>query len=279
MMRASAIYEGTVRHRRNEPKVHQFDFRFFMLLLDLEEIDSVFRWQPFWSAKRWSLCRFKATDHLKQFESIGNLRERVLAALTSHGVDQPVGPIRLLTQLSYLGYTMNPVSFFYCYNLNGDRIEAVIAEVNNTPWGEQHVYVIPAQQLTEKSTVRSEDIKKEFHVSPFFDLAMNYRMAFSAPKETLAVKIENHSIAPDDANTETDPCPRKYLEVTMKLRRKRLSGWNLNGLLVRYPAISIQVAAGIYWQALRLYWKKIPFVPHPNKLNKPAIDIDKASTK
>jgi len=159
-MRASAIYEGTVRHRRNRPKVHQFDFRFFMLLLDLDEIDTVFRWQPFWSTKRWALCRFKAQDHLKQFADSESLRDRVLAALHSNGNKKSIGPIRLLTQLSYLGYT-----------------------------------VIPADQLTSKSTIRSADVPKEFHVSPFLDLAMNYRMAFSAPEKTLAVKIENHSIS------------------------------------------------------------------------------------
>jgi len=276
-MRASAIYEGTVRHRRNEPKVHQFDFRFFMLLLDLEEVDSVFRWQPFWSTRRWSLCRFKAADHLKQFAAMDNLRDRVLAALAGQGFEQPIGSIRLLTQLSYLGYTMNPVSFFYCYSSSGEKIEAVIAEVNNTPWGEQHLYVIPGNQMTEKSTVRSADIKKEFHVSPFFDLAMNYRMAFSVPSETLAVKIENHSTSSESANSQASTCTRKYLDVTMKLRRKKLTGWNLNGLLVRYPAISIQVVAGIYWQAFKLYLKKIPFVPHPDKLKRST--MDKASTK
>ena len=278
-MGASAIYEGTVRHRRNEPKVHQFDFRFFMLLLDLEEVDSVFKWQPFWSTKRWSLCQFKAGDHLKQFASIGSLRERALAVLASQGVEHPIGPVRLLTQLTYLGYTMNPVSFFYCYDLTGNKIEAVIAEVNNTPWGEQHVYVIAANQLTEKSTVRSESIKKEFHVSPFFDLAMNYRMAFSVPSETLAVKIENQALSSDSGNLQTDACPRKYLDVTMKLRRKKLNGWNLNGLLLRYPAHSVQVVLGIYWQALKLYLKKIPFVPHPDKLKKSTMDMDKATTK
>ena len=271
-MRASAIYEGTVRHRRNEPKVHQFDFRFFMLLLDLDEIESVFRWQPFWSAKHWSLCRFKAEDHLKPFSSIKSLRERALAALAEQGVAQPIGPIRLLTQLSYLGYTMNPVSFFYCYSLTGDKIEAVIAEVNNTPWGEQHLYVVPGRQLTEKSTVRSANIKKEFHVSPFFDLAMNYRLAFSVPGDTLAVKIENHSLATESLEPKTHTSPIKVLDVTMKLRRKKLTGWNLNGLLVKYPAISMQVGLGIYWQALKLYLKKVPFVPHPNKLEKSTTD-------
>lgn len=267
-MRASAIYEGTVRHRRNSPKVHQFDFRFFMLLLDLDEIDAVFRWQPFWSAKRWALCRFKAKDHLKEFAETGNLRDRVLAALQSNGIKKSIGPIRLLTQLSYLGYTMNPVSFFYCYSLAGNTIEAVIAEVNNTPWGEQHLYVISANQLTPNSTIRSEDIPKEFHVSPFFEMAMNYRMAFSAPGKTLAVKIENHSITKDSPDSNAHASTSKHLDVTMRLKRKELTGLSLNGLLIRYPAISFQVVAGIYWQALKLYLKKIPFVPHPKTLPK-----------
>ena len=278
-MKASAIYEGTVRHRRNAPKVHQFDFRFFMLLLDLDEIDSVFKWQPFWSTKRWALCRFKANDHLKQFGTTDNLRARVLAALDANGVRHPIGPIRLLTQLSYLGYTMNPVSFFYCYDPAGEKIEAVIAEVNNTPWGEQHLYVIRAEQLKSSSTIRSGSVKKEFHVSPFFDLAMNYRMAFSAPDKTLAVKIENHSIASDPPGLVSKDCSKKFLDVTMKLRRRKLTGWSLNGLLIKYPAISIQVVAGIYWQAMRLYLKRIPFVPHPNKAGKLTKDMEKATTK
>ena len=264
-MKGSAIYEGTVRHRRNSPKVHQFDFRFFMLLLDLDELDTVFRWQPFWSVNRWGLCRFKSKHHLKEFSATGNLRERVIAALTANDIEKEIGPIRLLTQLSYFGYTMNPVSFFYCYNLTGDKIEAVIVEVNNTPWGEQHLYVIRSDQLTSNSTIRSADVRKEFHVSPFFDLEMNYRMAFSAPGKTLAVKIENHSFGTKSPDCKANQATFKYLEVTMKLRRKELNGWSLNGLLVRYPAISFQVVAGIYWQALKLYLKKIPFVAHPSK--------------
>ncbi len=277
-MSGSAIYEGTVRHRRNSPKVHQFDFRFFMLLLDLDEIDRVFRWQPFWSTRRWSLCRFKAADHLKDFADLPSLRDRALAALRSNGVQTPIGPIRLLTQLSYLGYTMNPVSFFYCYSLAGDKIEAVIAEVNNTPWGEQHLYVIPARQLTAASTIRSDDVQKEFHVSPFFDLQMNYRMAFSVPSKTLAVKIENHSIVKDSPDSSPSASPFKYLDVTMKLRRRELTTLRLNGLLIKYPAISFQVAAGIYWQALKLYLKKTPFVPHPHRVAESTLDTEKAKT-
>lgn len=255
-LNANAIYEGTVRHCRNEPRKHQFDFRFFMMLIDLDKLDSVFRFQPFWSAKRWALCRLKQSDHLKKHLPESNLRCRVLMELESQGIANDIGPIRLLTQFSYLGFRMNPVSFYYCYDRAGEKIEAVVVEVNNTPWGEQHVYVIPGNQIHDSATVRSGDIKKEFHVSPFFDLKMNYRMAFSVPAENLAIKIENHSI---DTNSES----KKLIDVTLALKRRELTSWNLNALLIRYPIISFRVFAGIYWQALRLYFKKIAFVPHP----------------
>ena len=104
-------------------------------------------------------------------------------------------------------------------------------------------------------------------------MAMNYRMAFSAPEKTLAVKIENHSISKDSLDSSLCASTCKHLDVTMKLRRKELTAWSLNGLLVQYPAISFQVVAGIYWQALKLYLKKIPFVPHPNAIAKSTKDM------
>lgn len=289
---ASAIYEGSVRHRRNLPKLHQFDFRFFMLLLDLDELDVIFRRRWFWSTRKWALCRLVESDHLKAYindpeDGTGSssskapstgLKQRALAVLTDHGIDAAtIGPVRLLTQLSYLGFTMNPVSFFYCYDLAGEKVKAIIAEVNNTPWGEQHLYVIPSTALQPDSTVRSTDIKKDFHVSPFLSLDMNYRMAFSVPGKNLAVKIENHLFEDESGPSDSGSLPgreqtqsdgkrkNKIIDVTMSLKRRRWSATALNWLLIKYPFISFQVVAGIYWQALLLYLKKIPFVPHPNR--------------
>lgn len=254
----SAIYEGSVRHRRNLPRKHEFDFRFFMLMIDLDELDSVFHKNPFWSTRSWTVCRLKQSDHLQKHLPEPNLKKRVYKELESHGVTAQISSIRLLTQLSYLGFRMNPVSFYYCYGQDGEKIEAIIAEVNNTPWGEQHTYLVEGEQVNSLAAIRSGEIRKEFHVSPFFDLAMNYRMAFSPPGRTLAVKIENHLIDP----TLRRP---KCLDVTLALKKRNLNFWSLNGLLIRYPLISFRVFAGIYFQALMLYLKKIPFVPHPDK--------------
>ena len=242
---------------------------FFMLLLDLDEIPQVLN-RTFWSTRRWHLCRFKQEDHLRRYLPSGDrqdssLQQRVIAALRDLGVHRPIGPIRLLTQLSYLGFSMNPVSFFYCYSPEGDQLEAIIAEVNNTPWGEQHLYLVDAVNTDADSVVRSGNIQKDFHVSPFMTLDMDYRMALTPPGEKLAVKIENHlhptaKEATDWTDTGSQrsgstgptadkPLSRKnkIIDVTMSLQRKPMTAANLNWLLVKYPAISF---SGVCWNLL-----------------------------
>lgn len=259
----SCIYTGIVRHRRNAPRHHEFNFPVFMLMLDLSELDSIFENNWFWSTRSRAIARFQHEDHLKAYASIPDMRSRALAFLDTNGMHRPIGPIRLLTQLRCFGFLMNPVSFYYCYDLTGDRIEYIIAEVNNTPWGEQHLYVVEADGPGRRS-LSTDKIEKDFHVSPFMHLDMDYKMAFSEPGEKLGVKIENH--LHDSAVAEMgDVDGKKILDVTMLLNRKPLTSRNLNWMLVKYPLGSFRVFAGIYWQALRLYLKKVPFYPHPAK--------------
>ena len=220
-----------------------------MMWLDLDELHLVFAGRWLWSTKQFALARFCESVHLVASNKSISLRDQVLAVLQEAEINTEVGPIRLLTQFRYLGFAMNPVSFFYCYDQTDRAVIAIIAEVNNTPWGEQHLYVMPGNQ--NRQTIAIDRIKKEFHVSPFMSLDLQYRMMFTHPESQLGVKIENF----DGEN--------RIFDVSMLLRRKPLSTWNLNRMLLTYPLISLKVFVGIYWQAARLYLKRIPVHAHP----------------
>ena len=110
----SCIYEGQVRHTRNKPAFHKFNYRLFMMYLDLDELPTLFRKTWFWSATRPALARFRRRDHLGPEQQA--LSDSVRDLVETETGRRPRGPIRLLTNLSYFGYCFNPVSFYYCFS-------------------------------------------------------------------------------------------------------------------------------------------------------------------
>ena len=249
-----------------------------MMLIDLDEVSEVFDRKWFWSRRRIAAAEFRASDHLVAFSEQPELKDRVEAVLKENKINTQLARVCLLTQMRYFGFSMNPVSFFYCYAQDSTTPFAIIAEVNNTPWGEQHIYVVkpattndPAgteSQNERKRAIKSGDIKKDFHVSPFMSLDMTYQMAFSLPNDQVAVKIENHLTNEHESYSTGDSQNNRILDVTMLLDRRELSNAKMNWMLLKYPMLSVQVFAGIYWQAIRLYFKKIKFYSHPAKSNK-----------
>lgn len=247
----SALYIGSVRHRRFSPMRHAFRYRIFQLCLDLSELDDVFRGRWLWSARRPALAWFRRADHLGDPAVPLDAAVRDLVAAT--GAPRPKGPIRLLTHLRYFGYCMNPVSFYYCFDEDGRTVQTVVAEVHNTPWGERHCYVLDGSGLPRPSATGTQrfDLQKAFHVSPFMPMDLDYTWRFSAPGDRLTVHMLNRQGG------------QPLFDATLRLRRRPITGASLAGVLLAYPFMTAQVIAAIYWQALRLWWKGAPFHPHP----------------
>jgi DUF1365 family protein len=246
---ASAVYEGTVRHRRFEPVEHSFRYRLFLMYLDLGELPEVLDPFPLFSARRAAPARFRREDFLGEPDRpLDECAREVVAAATG---TRPRGPVRLLTGLRYFGHSFNPVSFYYCFAGGGERVDAIVADVENTPWGERHPYVLARGE--RRGTVLADDLEKAFHVSPLMGMDQTYSFRASEPGESIAVQIESR--------------PRgehgKTFDATLNLRRRELSRGTLNRMLARYPAMSLQVVTKIYAQALRLKLKGARYHPHP----------------
>jgi DUF1365 family protein len=254
-MSATAIYEGKVRHRRMAPFEHEFEYPLFMTLVDLDELPSAFDRIPGWSARRPALARFRRADYLGPADRPLDecVRDRV-GELTGR---RPAGPIRLLTNLRCFGHCFNPVSFYFCFDERGERVDQVLAEVTNTPWGERHVYVIgtpgDAEQGTSNGPVITGRIAKAFHVSPLMGMDHTYEWRTTEPGDGVSVHIDSKRGG------------EVAFDATLSLRRRELTPAAGMRVLARYPAISLQTLAKIYWQATRLKLKGARYFPHPGR--------------
>ncbi|MGE3965523.1 MAG: DUF1365 domain-containing protein [Planctomycetota bacterium] len=243
----SCLYEGQVRHRRFGPVAHDFTARVLLFYVDLAELDAgLLPWID--TERRWAPFRLLRADHVGgPAEALEESIRTLVAKRTGH---HPTGPIRLLTHLRCFGHCFNPVSFFYVFSADDRTVETIVAEVSNTPWRERHLYLVTPTADSTGSRLR-ERFPKEFHVSPFMGMDLEYDWSFSAPGRRLAAHFVNL-----EAGTP-------LFDATLSLTRKPCSRRTLLSAMVRYPFLSQRVLLAIYWQAFRLWWKKAPFFPHP----------------
>jgi DUF1365 family protein len=96
-------------------------------------------------------------------------------------------------------------------------------------------------------------VNKDFHVSPFIDMDIRYDWRFREPGRTLNIHLIDYQKG------------RKLFDATLLLSRREITHKSLNRMLIKYPALTVKVISMIYWQALRLVLKKVPFYVHPGK--------------
>jgi len=233
----SALYRGHVTHQRVARLRHGFRYPIFMPLLDLAELPELDRSLRLFAYNRTGLVSYHDRDHLKHYE--GDTRQRLSAFFRSCGEELPKGRVFLLTHARILGYTFNPVSFFYCFDASR-ALRFVVAEVNNT-FGDTHPYLLTGNG-TEKWTT-----KKLMHVSPFFDLAGSYDWRLPAPAETLEARCDlRHGGVLSLASRLT-------------MGRQPLTDRTLALALLGLPFMTLRVMFGIHWQALKLWFKGARF--------------------
>jgi DUF1365 family protein len=239
-MPASALYAGHVMHQRVTPRRHRLDYRLFMLLLDLDEIDMLSRQLRFFSRNRRNLFSFRDRDY-----GAGDntpLRAQVERHLRAANIPIDGGAIRLLTMPRMLGFAFNPLSIYFCHRRDGS-LAAILYEVNNT-FGQRHSYLLPVDPgaaLPVRQTTQ-----KAFHVSPFLGMEMSYAFRVMPPAEKLSIAI----VAADEAGP--------VLTAALAAHRSPLTDATLLRAFVTYPLLTVKVVVGILWEALHLWRKGVP---------------------
>ncbi len=244
-MAAPRFMFGQVMHARLRPVKRRFVYPVFGVVLDVDQLAS----QPatWWFAvDRWRALSIRQRDYgPRDGSSLGQWARAVLA---SAGV-QINGRIELHTFARLWGYVFNPVSFWHCHDEQG-QLKALIAEVNNT-FGEHHSYVLTAPDggLIQDDTVLQT--RKAFHVSPFCLTTGQYRFRLKNSPDTTFTAIDYLDEQGVLLHTATGGHLRPFTSRHF---------WHA---MTRYPLFTFMVIARIHWQAVRLWFNRVPFNRKP----------------
>ncbi|WP_394205669.1 DUF1365 domain-containing protein [Shewanella waksmanii] len=239
MLMRSAVYRGEVRHRRFGDRPHRFNYGMYMMAIDLDELDVVCRTSRVFGTRWFNPIRFQEKDYLKS--EPGELKQRISNKVAQLGGHWQGEKVVMMAQCRCLGLYFSPINFYFCYD-NNDVCKYMLAEVSNTPWNQRHYYLVDLEGDCKTDKV--------FHVSPFMEMDMQYHWKIVAPEHKVMVHIENHQHS-------------KVFDATLAMTREEITPGSLLKTWLSTPMMTGKMIAGIYWQALKLFCKRVPFVAHP----------------
>jgi len=241
---SSGLYPGVVTHTRLRPRRHALRYRIFMLLLDLDELETLDQGLKLFSLQRFNLVGFDPARHGDG--SATPLKAQVEAQLAAAGIAHG-GPVRLLAMPRILGLGFNPLTVFFCHRVDG-ALSAIFYEVNNT-FGERHSYLIPA----EDGPVVKQACDKRFYVSPFMDMDLSYAFRVRPPGETVQVLVD------------VGDAGGRVLATGFAAERQALSDRNLLRAWLTHPWMTVGVLGAIHWEGLKIWLKGEKIRPRPAK--------------
>jgi DUF1365 family protein len=234
----SCIYQGWVDHQRFQPKPHGFRYSIFFLALDLDELEAMDSISGLFKKEHFAPLTFRRSDYIG--DSQVAIKQSVWNKVRALGGDCEPGRVLFVGQVRCFGLYFSPINMYYCYN-QADELCYLLAEVSNTPWNETHYYLVKqnSAQITDKA----------FHVSPFMDMNMKYHWHIKPPGAHFNLRLDSRD-------------EQKLFSAGLAMTAMELNRTNLVNTLISIPLMSVKIIWGIYWQAMKLFWKRIPFVSH-----------------
>lgn len=233
------IFNATVIHKRLFPKKNEFMYRLYYLALPLPA-----------STVQTRFLKFDPRDlGLRDGSDPEIFAKQILA---TYGFEKIINNIMLITMPRVLGYVFNPVSFYFCFDEN-KKILAVIAEVHNT-FGEQHTYFCAHPDHSSINADEWFEAEKVFHVSPFLPRNGSYRFKFALQENALSIWIDYF-----------DADQNKQLITSLTGTLEPLNKSSLNKAFWSHPCVTLKTITLIHLQALKLFFKKIPYFKKPKQ--------------
>lgn len=295
-MLKQGFFVGTIRHRRYRPKPHEFTYDMYWSLLDLDKLESTFAQSKLWSLERWNLISFRNKDfHQSSDIQEANIfetsapetnipetsapgkntpetnktsinKQAILETIRQRTGESFSGQVFMLSHLRYLGFNFNSVCFYFCFE--NENLKYIVSEITNTPWGERHSYLHDCNQGQKQGNVYQFEFDKEFHVSPFLTMDMHYQWLFKVVQDELRI----HMVVNQKGSGQ------KFFDATFTADFVPFSKSSMRKLVLTRPLQPLKMVAAIYWQAFKLWLKKIPFVAHPKLTKDSQIGEAKAET-
>ncbi len=240
------MYISNVMHRRLFPVQYRFTYRIFGFLINLNQLNNLSKTSFLLSYNRFNIFSFYESDHGRRDGS--SLTQWAAQQLASQGMESDNLKIYLHCMPRVLGYTFNPISYWFCYS-SENQLLAVLVEVHNT-FGDQHTYFLPARDVDVSDSVRASK-PKNFHVSPFINMQAHYQFRISQPDETFSAMIREQQ---DE---------RLMLVAGQHGKRSNISNTSLLKAFFFLPLMTLKVMTMIHWQAVKIYFKGGTFHRRP----------------
>lgn len=251
-----AIADVKIRHRRYAPKAHAFESNLSYLWFDPDQLEAITEKSWLWSSRHWNVLTLYPHDFLTAYQ--GTVREKVKKALLQYvgTLLLPDWQIRILALPRCLGFRFNSVAFYFILDQDHQPL-FILSEITNTPWNERQVYVHDCRdQVQAHSDFQGYtfDFEKSFHVSPFMPMDIDYRWRFN---------FSNHL---NVIHMQLFQQQQLIFDASMRFSLNAITfPSQQHGYALMHSIGPFKMVASIYFQALQLWWKKVPFHRHPNK--------------
>lgn len=226
------ILDGTIYHKRFLPKVHEFNYKFFMIDMDLDSMDSLKK--PLISYNSFNLFSFYSKDHFgKSEEFIENVEELLKKLDIKKGTH-----MRFVTLPRILGFVFNPISALIIFEEKVPRY--MVCEVHNYNGGR---VVYPIELKTRDGYRYYGDTLKDMYVSPFFKRDGEYKFSLTYDHKGMGLNI-----------TLKEDGVKKLVSV-LKLEHLAYRNSSILSMFFKHTLLTTWVVTRTLYQSLKLKLK------------------------